>query len=131
MEAKYDLGKDGVFTKFTILIGCFYHGEGMIDDIKNVTAIPDLNRKGFQNVNLVMYEDEFIDQLKTADQAWIISGNEWHRGSESMFVELTRLFVNSGKGLMIYADNDPFFLHATKVLKGFTVGRYEEKPINI
>lgn len=37
-DSIYDLGKDGMFTGYKILIGAFYTGEGLVENLKTKTA---------------------------------------------------------------------------------------------
>jgi len=62
-------------------------------------------------------ESEFIGKLKNNehDVAWIISGYIANC-NENEFREAVMRFHESGRGLFIFGDNTPFFVHANMVL---------------
>lgn len=62
-DSSYDLGIDGMFTKFKILIGLFYHG---IEADLRSTAMLALKGKGF-TVDLTKTESEFAQKLPEYD----------------------------------------------------------------
>jgi hypothetical protein len=92
-----------------------------------------VRRKGFE-VTVVDTEEEFIKGLLQEGEgreyhvAWLISSDaqDWYTQSTprnlplQKWRELTRaceIFHKSGRGLMIFADNEPFFDHANVVLQ--------------
>jgi len=66
---------------------------------------------------VVSYDhNEFITQLKNPfDIAWIIPNNG-SCGDDAKFTEAVLDFFKSGRGLMIWADNEPHFYQANLVL---------------
>jgi len=110
---KYDLGRDGAFSDFSVLIGKFYNGEGFTNE--NFTSGPgaDLTRKGFK-WKIVTTEVEFISELNKYDIAWIISRDSVQQ--EANFVKAVKDFYNAGNGLFIWADNTPWEKHANALL---------------
>lgn len=60
-DSKFDLGKDGAFTKFSILIGAFSYYKDLEE-----TAMLALKGKGF-TVERVLTEIEFIKKLPQFD----------------------------------------------------------------
>jgi len=107
----FDLAKDGAFKGYSVLIGCFYHGEEVPDSIRDL-SIPALQQKGF-TVELSLTEQDFITNLKNKkfDCAWIISSNII-QGPKDDFYQTIMNYHKTGGGLFIFGDNDPFFEHA-------------------
>ncbi|CAF1374745.1 unnamed protein product, partial [Rotaria sordida] len=96
---EYDLGRDGAFMGFNILIGQFYH----FDMQKPMDA---LKIKGFQ-VKLVMTEDECITELASNRYqiAWIISSTHIQN---SKFISALTAFHSAGGAIFLFADNTPY-----------------------
>lgn len=111
---EYDLGREGAFSEFKILI---FNGIAK-DSLEQYIANPvnALRGKGFQ-VNITRSEEEFAAQLPSHDEAWIISGGSIRPQVISTFVNAVTAFHNAGKGLAIWADNEPLFAHANVVLE--------------
>jgi hypothetical protein len=109
LSEEFDLGKDGSFNDFSILIGMFY-------SCGNDLAQKALEKKGFR-VTLLQDVGEFINRLNQAvdDVAWIIS-NSTVSGNVSKFKEAVINYHRKGRGLMIWGDNEPYFSHANIVL---------------
>jgi hypothetical protein len=116
---KYDLGKDGAYVEFSILIGQFYN----FDMQKPIDA---LKVKGFQ-VKHVQTENECITELASNRYqiAWIISTLQIQNSS---FNSALTTFHSSGGAIFLFADNTPYVCHASEFLKakfGITVeGNY-------
>jgi len=70
----FDLGRDGKFKKFRVVMGSFYR-EGIIGTTLAKPA-EALKKKGFQTF-VTENEKEFIDALDTADVAFLLSGSSW------------------------------------------------------
>jgi len=68
-------------------------------------------------VILTFSEREFINLLKECDVAWFISDSAFHEVSPEEFADAVISFHLSGKGLAIWADNEPYIQHANAVLK--------------
>jgi len=102
----YDLGKDGEFSEFVVLIGQFYSF-----DIAN--AKKALEKKGFV-VILTTETKFFLDALPKADIAIIISGAS-NTGSKD-FAQKVAEFHKAGGALYIWGDNGPYVKHANEVL---------------
>lgn len=109
----YDLAKDGAFKDFRVLIGCFY--TSLKKDLKSLTK-KELEKKGWE-MCIVESVDEFTKALRDDrfHVAWIIS-NRIFEGNEPEFVKEVRKFHESGRGLMIWGDNDPYYAQANSVL---------------
>ena len=63
--------------------------------------------------------DAFTTALKTEEVhvAWILSSNVPGHGNAQEFVQEVRRFHESGRGLMVWGDNSPYYVHANLVLK--------------
>jgi len=108
--AEYDLGRDGEFKNFSLLIGQFDAQCGLRD------ASEALKQKGFK-VIIVTTMNQFIAQLKNVQVAWIISGMQSSvDNSSSAFIDAVVSFHLGGGGLLVWGDNDPYFAHANLVL---------------
>jgi len=67
-------------------------------------------------------EEDFLNSLKTCDEAWIVSGHKLN--TPINIVEFSKeidQFSQSGKGLMIMADKFEVF-HANLVLSKIPIG---------
>ncbi|CAF1347502.1 unnamed protein product [Rotaria sp. Silwood1] len=112
---EYDLGRDGAFMGFNILIGQFCN----FDIQKPIDA---LKIKGFQ-VKHVMAEDECITELASNRYqiAWIISSTQIQN---SKFISALTAFHSAGGAIFLFADNTPYVCHASEFLRtkfGITV----------
>ncbi|CAF3805265.1 unnamed protein product [Rotaria sp. Silwood1] len=105
---EYDLGRDGAFMGFNILIGQFYS----FDMEKPIDA---LKIKGFQ-VKHVKTENECITELASNRYqiAWIISTNQIQNPT---FISAIITFHSSGGAIFLFADNTPLVCHASEFLK--------------
>ena len=112
----FDLARDGAFEGFKILVLCAYLGEGCPDALKTL-AVPELSRKGFA-VKICTTVDDFTQELRQHlyHVAWIISGNSFE-GDQEAFLSEVKKFHEFGRGLMIWGDNSPYFVHANVVLR--------------
>jgi len=124
--SSFDLGQDGQFSEFTVLIGGFVSGASMNNPVQA------LKKKGFQ-VILENSEKGFLSQLKIADVAWVISGTDpdpkpsptsskesypaWKSVNRKEFQEEINKYHKSGGGLFLWGDNDPLFEHANAALQ--------------
>jgi len=108
--SEYDLGRDGQFKGFTLLIGLFDYQCGC-DDAKKA-----LETKGFKVV-IERTMNDFTKQLSVANVAWIISGTTYSLDANTApFIDAVVEFHNKGGGLLVWGDNDPYFAHANIVL---------------
>jgi hypothetical protein len=122
---EYDLGRDGAFMGFNILIAQFY-SDSQFNDAAMQKPIAELNSKGFQ-VILVKTEDECIRELASNRYqiAWIISTSQIQN---SKFIPALTTFHSAGGAVFLFADNTPYVCHASEFLQtkfGITVeGNY-------
>jgi len=120
LGSEYDLGKDGAFSDFSVLIGQFHRD---LQSGWGRTAGAALAKKGFR-VKLINpgQEKEFITALAgdEYDVAWIISEAQsymsYMKGMEDEFTKAVTNYHNKSRGLMIWGDNDPYYYHANLVL---------------
>ena len=112
---EYDLGRDGAFKEFNILIAQFY-SDFQFTDVAMQLPIDALNAKGFQ-VKHVKTEDECITELASNRYAivWIIS--TMNIGNPK-FISVLNDFQAVGGAVFLFADNTPYVSHASEFLKG-------------
>ena len=122
---EYDLGRDGAFMGFCILIAQFY-SDYQFTDAAMQKPIDELKMKGFQ-VKHVKTEDECVKELASNQYqvAWIISDSNIK--NPNMIPCLTNFHSNGG-AIFLFADNSPWVRHASDFLQtkfGITVeGNY-------
>jgi len=122
--SEFDLGRDDAFTQFKVLIGKFFQIKTDIDkqnmkDHALEQPKAALKAKGFQ-VEIVDNEKEFLEKLVEADVAWILSAHEFitkDTDVQAKFLDTVVEYHNSGGGLFIWAENDPFYFHANLILQ--------------
>eukprot|EP01113_Clastostelium_recurvatum_P038412 TRINITY_DN5751_c0_g1_i2.p1 TRINITY_DN5751_c0_g1~~TRINITY_DN5751_c0_g1_i2.p1 ORF type:complete len:596 (+),score=205.17 TRINITY_DN5751_c0_g1_i2:57-1790(+) len=111
---EFDLGLEGAFNQFTILVGSFQ--PHLAKPLFDRNPGEHLRNKGF-NIVFTNSLSEFITLLPKADIAWIVSFMN-DRGSETAkFVQAVRTFHERGGGLFIWGDNSPLFVEANLVLR--------------
>lgn len=106
---EYDLATDGAFEGNTIAVLHLYTGEGF--DFSKPKAV--LQEKGFSVfrwINNPPSAEELREKLKDACQLWVISSNVRKLNDEH--AEVIKEFFDSGKGLYIWGDNDPYYADA-------------------
>jgi len=104
----FDLGHEGSFSMFNVILfhflgNSYWHA-----------AVDALKSKGF-TVYLAKDENDFLDNLPYYDEAWIASGSA--HTDPTKLVPAIRKYHESGKGLFIWADNDPYYYEANVILK--------------
>ncbi|CAF2129264.1 unnamed protein product [Rotaria magnacalcarata] len=109
----YDLGRDGSFTEYNILIGQLYLG-GELSDEAMQKPIDALKVKGFQ-VKHVRGESAFLSELRSKRYqiAWVISTNS--TADATVILALTE-FHSTGGGIFLFADNIPYISPASEFL---------------
>ncbi|KAL6063483.1 CAZy families GT2 protein (Fragment), variant 3 [Balamuthia mandrillaris] len=124
----YDLGRNGAFGAFKILVGNFHQRTAAPYTEKAFWQYAGraLQQKGFR-VDYVEREDKFIAQLKdiSYNACWLISSDalDWNLREPPGVDKWRRLadaceaFHHSGRGIFIFADNEPFYDHANVVLE--------------
>jgi hypothetical protein len=109
---QYDLAVDGAFQGQTVAVLHLYTGEGFDFSLPKAA----LQEKGFSVYRWIdnpPSPEELEKSLKNACQLWIISShvqklNEGH-------LKVIKKFFDSGKGVYIWGDNDPYYADANYV----------------
>ncbi|CAF2118308.1 unnamed protein product [Rotaria magnacalcarata] len=111
---EYDLGRDGAFMGFHILIAQFYF-DSPFNDAAMQLPIDELKSKGFQ-VTHVKTEDACITELASNHYqiAWIISTSQIRN---SKFISALTAFHSAGGAIFLFADNTPYVCHASEFLR--------------
>ena len=109
--SEYDLAEDGSLNGYKIVVLNFWHG----CDLSGPAAA--LKKKGFvieeyRKLPSVAALKRALSGDKT--QLWIISDSTSHMSDE--YVDLTVEYFNSGHGVYIWGDNQPFYQDANKIL---------------
>ena len=114
---QYDLAKDGAFTGMKICILNLVPEECNLDNTEK-----SLREKGFEvqcwscnRGRNVPTPEMMISELKSSCQFWLISTQKRHLNDEHK--KVIHDFFNSGKGVFIWGDNDPYFQDANPVLQ--------------
>jgi len=112
----FDLGHEKAFNIFNIILYDPRPNTEPTDAPVDLwkMALPALQAKGF-TVFVAKTEDEFLDELHNYDEAWISSGRLGPKNANKFIDEVVK-FNQSGKGICIWADNEPFFAHANLLL---------------
>lgn len=106
---QHDLAVDGAFDGQTVAVAQFY-------DFPFDTARAALREKGF---SVYRWSGEVPDpktfeaQLSKACQLWIISDDRRHLSEQHLAV--IKRFFESGKGVYIWGDNQPYYADANAV----------------
>lgn len=111
---EYDLGRDGAFKGYNLLIGQFY-SDFQFTDAAMQLPVDALNTKGFQ-VKWVKTEDAFITELATNlyRVVWIIS----NAGAPNpKLTEALLKFHSLGGAIFLFADNVPYVCQASEFLQ--------------
>lgn len=112
----YDLLRDGSMKGYKILIINLcpeWDTCGQRENYDN--PIKALENKGFE----VIYRDEFPSDFARMSaylcQIWLISGNTRTITDEQ--IRQIKAFYNQGKGVYLWADNDPFYADVNPIIK--------------
>ncbi|MCC7112172.1 MAG: hypothetical protein IT382_22960 [Deltaproteobacteria bacterium] len=109
---QYDLAVDGAFEGQTVAVLHFYTGEGFDFSLPQAA----LKQKGFSVfrwINAPPAPKELREKLKLASQLWIISNSDRRLSDEHIAV--IKEFFDSGKGVYIWGDNQPYYADANAV----------------
>jgi len=112
---QYDLAVDGAFEGQTVAVLHLYTGEGF--DFRLPRAA--LKQKGFSVYrwsNAAPSPKELQKALKKACQLWIISSNT--RMLNNQHLKVIKRFFDSGRGVYIWGDNEPYYADANFVAQG-------------
>ncbi len=105
----FDLATDGAFEGNTVAVLHLYTGEGF-DFSKPKAALEEKGFSVFRWIDNPPSPEELRDQLKKASQLWVISSSV--RKLTDEHAEVIKDFFDSGKGLYIWGDNDPYYADA-------------------
>jgi hypothetical protein len=111
---KYDLAVDGAFEGQTVAVLQFYTGEGFDFELPKEA----LKQKGFSVyrwINNPPSPQELEEKLQKACQLWIISSSEQKLTEEHL--KVIKKFFDSGKGVYIWGDNEPYYADANAVAR--------------
>jgi len=108
-----DATPDGAFTGSgqSVLFGDFYPGS----DYPCPQVYTAIRAKGFP-CDIATTVGEFTSKLPHYTIGIFTSNNTWISGDQSQFVNACKTHLNLGKGLFVWGDNEPYFLHANLVL---------------
>lgn len=119
---QYDLAKNGAFKGHQIAVLHLFTGDGF--DFQQPNAA--LSEKGF---SVLRWKDnppsagDLDRALESACQLWVISD-----GAPKLcpdHIAVIRSFFNSGHGVYIWGDNDPFYADANRVASALFGGQLE------
>jgi len=114
LGTNYDLAKNDAFKGVKIALLHLYTGEGFDFSLPKSA----LKEKGF---DFIHWKDnppsikEFESELSKTSQLWIISSNINKLNVD--YIKVIKNYFESGKGLYIWGDNDPYYADANLVLE--------------
>jgi hypothetical protein len=106
---QYDLATDGAFEGNTVAVLHLYTGEGF-DFSKPKAALAEKGFSVFRWIDHPPTAEVLREKLKDACQLWVISSNIRELNDEH--AEVIKEFFESGKGLYIWGDNQPYYADA-------------------
>ncbi len=109
---QYDLAVDGAFQGETIAVLHLYTGEGFDFSLPKAA----LQEKGFSVyrwINNPPSPEKLEEALEKSCQLWIISSNIQKLNKEHL--KVIKKFFDSGKGVYIWGDNEPYYADANYV----------------
>jgi len=121
---QYDLAVDGAFEGQTIVVLQLYTGENF-DFEKPKAALKEKGFSVYRYSNQPPSAEELKKSLDKACQFWLISSTTQMLTAEH--VKVIREFYESGKGIYIWGDNDPYHADAdylANALVGVTMSGY-------
>lgn len=117
--AEYDLAHDGAFTGKKIAVLQMYNGEDEpagIEPFDFAAPTAALQEKGFKVKRWTEMPSatELRRVLRTSSQLWVISGRHPSRLTEDHHLAIASFF-DSGHGLYLWGDNEPFVVEANEI----------------
>jgi hypothetical protein len=109
---QYDLAVDGAFEGQTVAVLHFYTGEGFDFSLPQ-KALKEKGFSVFRWIGAPPNPKELREKLKLASQLWIISDADRRLSDEHIAV--IKEFFDSGKGVYIWGDNEPYYADANAV----------------
>jgi hypothetical protein len=116
---QYDLAIDGAFEGQTVAVLHFYTGENFDFSLPRQA----LKEKGFSVYrwsNKAPSPQELARGLEKACQLWIISSEQRHLTDEHL--KVIKEFFDSGRGVYIWGDNEPYYADANAVAQALFAG---------
>ncbi len=111
---QHDLAVDGAFDGQTIAVLHLYV-DSSFDFSLPKKALAEKGFSVYRWIGNAPSEEELEEKLKKACQLWIISDGT--RKLSDGHVKIIKKFFNSGKGVYIWGDNEPFYADANVVAK--------------
>lgn len=109
---EYDLAVDGAFEGQTIVVLHFYTGENFDFSLPKA-ALAEKGFSVYRFMNAAPEPKELKEALDKACQLWIISDQSSKLNSDHLGI--IKNFFDSGKGVYIWGDNQPYYADANKV----------------
>ncbi len=109
---QYDLAVDGAFQGETVAVLHLYTGEGFDFSLPK-SALKEKGFSVFRWINNPPPADELEESLKKACQLWIISSHVQKLNEDHL--KVIKKFFDSGKGVYIWGDNEPYYADANYV----------------
>ncbi|MEX2483169.1 MAG: hypothetical protein WED10_01325 [Brumimicrobium sp.] len=130
---QYDLAVDGAFEGQTVAVLHLYTGEGFDFELPK-KAIEQKGFSVYRWINNPPTPEELEKALEKSCQLWVISSSARKLNEEHIAV--IKSFFDSGKGVYIWGDNQPYYSDANAVskaligveMKGNTMG---DKTVDI
>ena len=110
----HDLAVDGAFDGQTIAVLHFYTEEAFDFSLPKA-ALKDKGFSVYRWINQAPDVKEFEKKLEGACQLWLISDQT--RKLSDAHVKVIKKFFDSGKGVYIWGDNQPYYADANVVAK--------------
>jgi hypothetical protein len=104
--SQFDLAVDGAFEGQTIVVLHLYTGEGFDFSLPKA-ALAEKGFSVYRFMNQPPHPDTLKAALDKACQFWLISNSS--QMLTSAHVDVIRDFFNSGKGVYIWGDNEPYY----------------------
>jgi hypothetical protein len=109
---QHDLAVDGAFDGQTVAVLHLYTGEGFDFSLPK-KALAEKGFSVYRWMNRPPSPEELEEKLKKACQLWIISSDE--RLLTEKHLDVIQRFFESGKGVYIWGDNEPYYADANAV----------------
>ena len=109
---QHDLAVDGAFDGQTVAVLHFYTGEGFDFSLPK-KALAEKGFSVYRWMNAPPSPEELEQKLKQACQLWIISGSQQLLTPKHL--DVIQRFFDSGKGVYIWGDNEPYYADANAV----------------
>jgi len=111
---QYDLAVDGAFEGETVAVLHFYSGGGFNFSLPKA-ALAEKGFSVYRWINTAPSVAELKEGLDKSCQLWIISDKVQHLNDSHLVV--IKEFFDSGKGVYIWGDNQPYYADANYVSK--------------